>query len=204
MIEGYTTEKFGVIKKIEPCKFDYGSAYQKILLGRGEGNMRMAYLRYGYLAGTLGRTPGSSLDVGYGDGAFLSVCTALKHTECYGNELDPQGLPAGCTFVTDITSKLFDVICFFDSLEHFEDISFLERLQCNHIYVSIPNCVYLSDEWFQNWFHRKPEQHIRHFNYQSMTKLLASYRYELMAYSYIESMIRESGTDILTMIFKRA
>jgi len=203
MLEGYKTERFGVIKKIEPVKFDYGFSYQERLLGRGEGNVRMAYLRYGYLVGVLGRTPSSVLDVGYGDGEFLRVCKASPHIECYGNELDPSGIPEGCGFVYDITGKLYDVICFFDSLEHFESLDFLERLQCNHVYISIPNCVYLSDEWFENWFHRKPDQHIWHFNFQSMTQLMAHCGYGLMAYSYIENMIRQSKTDILTMIFKR-
>lgn len=203
MLEGYKYDKFGIIKKIDPISFDYGSVYQERLLDRGEGNVRMAHLRYGYLVGVIGRAPFEILDVGYGDGAFLQLCASKGHIKCYGSELNDSAIPDGCSFVADITTREYDVICFFDSLEHFADLDFLSRLKCNYVFVSVPNCVYISDIWFQNWFHRKPDQHIFNFSLQSITSLFANYEFELVSTSYIENIIRDSEENILTLIFKK-
>lgn len=203
MIEGYEYTKFGIIKKTDPVKFDYGKEYQDKLLGRGEGNRRMAYLRYGYLVGAIGFTPPFLLDVGYGDGEFLRVCTENGFTWCYGSEVHPGWIPEECQFVQDITGDYYDVITFFDSLEHFDSLDFIGKLRCGYVMVSFPNCDYQGDEWFENWFHRKPDQHIWHFSQQSISDLFAYHGYSVVAVSYLEDVIRHTGKDILTMIFKK-
>lgn len=204
MIEGYKYERFDVIKQTDPVPYNYGEEYQSKLLGRGEGNIRMAFLRYGYMVGLLDRIPFRLLEVGYGTGEFLKLCATNGYTACYGNELSPTNIPDNCTFVSDITDRHYDVICFFDSLEHFSSLDFVKELKCQHIYLSIPNCHYESDEWFQNWYHRKPNEHIWHFSLQSLTQFMAYNGYSLMAHSFIEDVIRKSGQDIITLMFKKS
>ncbi len=202
MLSGYEQDKFGVIKLINPLPFDYGKKYHDNLLSRGEGNTRMAHLRYGYLIGAIKHTPDSVLEVGFGDGEFLKVCkTSIP--ECYGNDLYKPTLPEGCEFVGDITTDHYDVVCFFDSLEHFHDLGFLQKLKCNYVCLSTPNCVYLSDKWFENWYHRKPDEHIYHFSLESLTNLFGSMDYKLIAHSHIESVIRKNDENTLTVIFKK-
>jgi hypothetical protein len=203
MIDGYEYTKFGIIKKTDPVKFDYGKEYQDRLLGRGEGNRRMAYLRYGYLVGVMGRIPASVCEIGYGDGEFLRVCNDNNITACRGNEIDAATIPDGCQFINDVCAGFHDVVCFFDSLEHLAGLDWLAYLKCSYIMVSFPNCDYQSDEWFQNWFHRKPDQHIWNFSQQSITELFAYHGFEVVAVSYLEDVIRHTGKDILTMIFKK-
>jgi hypothetical protein len=202
MLTGYTQDRFGVIKQINPPTFNYGKKYHDNLLSRGEGNTRMAYLRYGYMMGVIKQTPNSLLEVGFGDGEFLKVCKQ-NISRCYGNDLYKPTLPDGCGFVENITDGSYDVVCFFDSLEHFHSIDFLQELKCGYVCLSTPNCVYYSDEWFKNWYHRKPDEHIFHFNLASLTKLFRYLGYGLMAYSHIENTIRKNGENTLTTIFKR-
>jgi len=203
MLEGYTQEKFGLIKMTDPPKCNYGKEYQAKLLGRGEMNRHMAYLRYGYMVGIIERPPFRILDVGYGDGEFLRVCAESHYTAAYGMELNMDNLPDGCKFASDPTAQMYDVVSFFDSLEHFESLDFLGKLQCNYVYVSCPNCEYHSDAWFREWKHRKPEEHIWHFNLSSITTLFAYHGYERVAVSYIENIIRKCQQDILTVMFKK-
>ena len=64
-------------------------------------------------------------------------------------------------------NQFYDIITFYDSLEHFEEIEFVKKLKCNYICISVPNCHYKNDEWFRNWKHRKPNEHLWHFNSKS-------------------------------------
>lgn len=207
MLDGYKVGRFGEIRMINPPQVDYGEAYQKRLrerpLGQMEMNDWMAHLRLGYLTGSLGRLPYGVLDVGYGDGTFLKLCRKIG-VECAGVEVNAENIPDGCTFVTDVAHACFtDVVCFFDSLEHFENLDFLWHLKCNYIYLTMPNCFYKSDEWFKNWKHRKPNEHIWHFGLLSITDMFEYYGYRMIAHSFIEDAVRGSGTDIMSLIFKQ-
>ena len=129
----------------------------------GEKGLQMSYLRLGVLLGVIPNKINSILDVGYGNGDFLSICTDTI-SNCFGHDITNYGLPEKVTFVEDITSNFHDVICFFDSLEHFESISFVNNLRCNYIYISLPWCHYTTDNWFENWKHRRVDEHLWHFN----------------------------------------
>ena len=202
MLDGYKYIEHGIIKRTFHISQDYGPKYQEKLLGRGQQNVNMAHLRYGYLIGNMKRLPTSILDVGYGDGEFLRVCKRNLYTACYGSEVSDINIPDGCVFTQDI-KPFYNVICFFDSLEHFEDIDFVKHLQCNYVFITIPNCVYQTDKWFRDWKHRKPSEHIFHFNLQSISSLFFSSGYEVVDHSFIEDIIRGTGQDILTIIFKK-
>ena len=161
----------------------------------------MSFLRLGYLIGAIG-IPNSILDVGYGNGDFLRSAKTMI-SSCYGHDVSGYDLPDGVKFVTDITKDKYDVICFFDVLEHFEDINFISKLNCQYIYISLPWCHYHSDEWFLNWKHRRQDEHLYHFNLESLTNFFTEMGYELLCYSNIEDSIRKSNDkNILTAIFK--
>ena len=171
----------------------------------GEKGLQMAYLRYGYLRGVIKEPILSILDVGYGNGDFLKVC---KNTinNCYGNDISQYPLPENTLFVDNLIDNYYDVICFFDSLEHFEDINFVKDLNCKYIYISVPFCHNFNLEWFRNWKHRREDEHLWHFNDGSLNNFMLEMGFVNISYSNVEDNIRK-GTDnninILTGIFKK-
>jgi len=170
-------------------------------------SVNMGFLRLGYLLGTLKSTPSSILDVGYGNGDFLSA--ANKHIgnsgKCYGFEVNGYDIPDGCIKVDDIFSNSYDVVCFFDVLEHFDNVYDIQNLKTNYIYISVPNCTYLSDEWFLNWKHRRPDEHLWHFNENSLTNFMSEIGFIKVSCCFIEDTLRKSkdSENILTSIFKK-
>ena len=207
MIENYEILENGLIKqksilnKIRTYDYDYvNSSYNQY----GEKGSQMAGLRLGYLVSKLGYWPKSILDVGYGNGDFLKICK--NKIDSYGNDISGYPVPEGVTFVENIFERHYDVICFFDVLEHFEKIDFVQNLKCDYIFLSLPWCHNFSDEWFSNWKHRRPDEHLWHFDEKSIKNFFNEMGYEMIDYSNIEDLIRVSNEDypnILTCILKK-
>ena len=206
MIENYEILENGLIKqksilnKIRTYDYDYvNSSYNQY----GEKGSQMAGLRLGYLVSKLGYWPKSILDVGYGNGDFLKICK--NKIDSYGNDISGYPVPEGVTFVENIFERHYDVICFFD-VEHFEKIDFVQNLKCDYIFLSLPWCHNFSDEWFLNWKHRRPDEHLWHFDEKSIKNFFNETGYEMIDFSNIEDLIRVSNEDypnILTCILKK-
>lgn len=205
MLEGYSKLNTGVIKQniVKPYKYDVtyvDDRYNKY----GELGKRMSYLRYGYIVGTIGYVPHSILDVGYGNGDFLSICSESVD-KCYGNDVSNYVLPENINFVEDIKSYFFDVITFFDSLEHFESIDFVKELSCNYICISVPWCHYDNDDWFFDWKHRREDEHIFHFSEKSLINFMSDMGFIHINTCNLEDIIRKPNNkqpNILTGVFK--
>jgi hypothetical protein len=63
----------------------------------------------------------------------------------------------------------------------------------------------LSAEWFESWKHRRPNEHLWHFNDESLKKFVESQNYEFVNSTNIEDCIRKTNynyPNILTSIFK--
>jgi len=204
MIENYKKLNNGVIQQINVNKINYNHNYINIYNTYGEKALRMSYLRFGYIIGSIGRIPYNILDIGYGNGDFLKVCSSM--CKCYGNDISNYQLPKNVEFVEDIFKNEYDVITFFDSLEHFEDIDFIKDLKCNYIVISLPWCHYYNDDWFKNWKHRKENEHLYHFNLKSLTNFMKENNFKLVNSSNIEDSIRknkQTEENILTACFKK-
>lgn len=204
MIDNYSIDKNGVIYQINKKIFKYDVEYASNYDKHGELNNYMSYLRYAYLVGAINKVPSSILDVGYGNGAFLNICKKTI-SNCYGYDISNYSIPEGCIYVDSMNSQKYDVITFFDSLEHFEDIHFLNTLKCNYVCISLPECHYLSDKWFENWKHRKPDEHLWHFSKIALKTFMESQNYELVSMSNIEDIIRRPSSEysnILSGVFK--
>ena len=208
MNDNYEILNNGVIKqkkikkKIQEYNIDYiNQRYNQY----GEKGPQMAGLRLGNLISKIGRTPHSILDVGYGNGDFLKLCVQGIE-KCYGNDITNYPLPEGVEFVDNIFNNHYDVVCFFDVLEHFEDINFIQKVNCNYIYISIPWCHNFSEEWFMKWKHRREDEHLWHFNDLSLENFFKEKNFNLIQKSNIEDIIRTSSDgyeNILTCIFKK-
>jgi hypothetical protein len=214
-MDNYSIDGCGVIHqiRIEPFKYNreyvsktYDEAYKSSVES-------ISHLRLGYLLAAMGRKPISVLDFGYGNGAFLRACTRFK-IKTYGTDVSGYDVPEGCKFVEfeNIFDKEFDVVCFFDSLEHVEDMDFIQKLKTNYVIISVPACHYRSlgetagEKWFNNWKHRKPNEHLHHFDVISIIEFFKKHGYEIVVSGNPEDVVRTPVDDmenILTCVFKK-
>tara|TARA_B100002019_G_scaffold30833_2_gene24844 strand:+ start:863 stop:1492 length:630 start_codon:yes stop_codon:yes gene_type:complete len=206
MLDNYSKSVDGVVYQVDKNHIDYDKEYVNTRYVKyGELPTYMGYLRLGNIIGSLRRVPTSILDVGYGDGSFLKVCSNII-PKCYGYDISTYPIPEGCKQVKSFLDESYDVITFFDSLEHFEDIDFVRDLKCNAVCISVPHCHYKNDEWFKNWKHRRPNEHLWHFDKPSLKTFMHRMGYELVSYSNVEDTIRKNNkeeSNILTCIFKK-
>src|SRR5689334_21473503 len=129
MIDNYAREDNGVIFQIEREEFVYDSSYVARAYGAAP-QTAMSNLRLGYLIGSIGHIPSSLLDVGYGSGAFLTVAQHIG-PKVFGYDVPPQYPLEGVELVESIFDREYEVVTFFDSLEHFEDIYCIKNLKAD-------------------------------------------------------------------------
>jgi len=206
MLDNYEKDKYGVIHQTRYEKYNYDLKYVHDRYDAyGELTKRMSHLRLGYIIGVINRFPKTILDIGYGNGDFLKTCSNVV-PECYGHDVSNYPIPENCKLIDDIFTNAFDVITFFDSLEHYEDINFISKLKCSYIVISLPWCHYFSDEWFRIWKHRRENEHLHHFSEEALTNFMSANGYECISLTNIEDIIRkpnDGNKNILTGIFKK-
>jgi hypothetical protein len=207
MLEGYEKLRDGIIKQVDATPPVYDEEYiGKYYLANGTFQEELSCLRLGLILGQLNHPINKILDVGYGNGGFLS--RAAKIVEgCYGYDIGPAyPLPAKIKLVHSVTNAYYDLVTFFNSLEHIPDIDFVKNLQCQHVAITVPWCHYFSDDWFKDWKHRKPNEHIWHFNDESLTRFMSSQGYGVLHTSNAEDCLRGEPLgypNYLTAIFKK-
>ncbi len=207
MLDNYDRNDEGLIYQINPTPITYDHEYVASRYDTyGELNGMMSHLRLGYIVGALGRRPESICDVGYGNGAFLKACrNAIP--DRYGFDVTDYPVPQGVRFTKNWLDLEVDVLTFFDVLEHFEDPYVLRQCRAENVVISLPWCHYESDEWFDRWKHRRPNEHLWHFDLHGMTNFARVCGFKLADFSDVEDIIRRPETDrpnILTVLLKRA
>jgi hypothetical protein len=206
MLKQYEKLPSGVVKQKRirqsgSSLVDYKKAYNDL----GQIVENMSYLRLGYILGVINK-PGSLLDVGYGNASFLRVASSVI-TRCYGYDINDYPVPDNVQRINNMKNSYYDVITFFDSLEHFTNIDFVGDLRCSFIVVSVPECHYPENtEWFIGWKHRRPDEHIFHFSRKALLRFMASHGYTCVGIGNVEDSIRgnlNGETNILTGVFKK-
>lgn len=205
MLSNYDRNEDGVVFQINKEPFDYTGSYNNYYKNIESYSLHTSHLRLGYIIGSIGRIPKNILDIGYGTGAFLKVCET-EIPERYGHDISGLPTPDGCQFVENIFSEKYDVITFFDSLEHMENIEIVKDLNCNYVCISLPWCHYFDDEWFETWKHRKPDEHLWHFDEKSLQNFMTRMGYETINICNLEDVTRHNNQpyqNILTGLFKK-
>ena len=96
MIENYQQLPNKIIKQIDVKPFKYGFNYSDNYNSFKPLSMQMSYLRLGYLLGNLSFIPQSILDIGYGNGDFLTVTSNII-PNCYGYDVSDYPVPNNIT-----------------------------------------------------------------------------------------------------------
>lgn len=206
MLHNYCKDEWGVIHQKEIESFTYNKSYvEQGYMSLGNKITAMSHLRLGYIRGVLRHVPKAILDVGYGTGDFLNVC-AKMHMTTHGCDLFDDLLPSHAKFVSDPCVGQYDLITFFDSLEHMHNLEFVSDLNTKFICISVPWChSHTDDVWFQDWKHRKPHEHVHHFDQDSLRAFMQHHGYICLDYSNVEDVIRlapDHNPNILTAVFQ--
>jgi hypothetical protein len=170
----------------------------------------MSDLRWAFIASRL-NLPASSrvLDVGYGNGAFLKRAKAAKMS-IFGIDLHHEDF--GIPIVGFDTEQDYDLVCFFDSIEHFPDFAPIYRLKTRHVIVSIPNTPDFILTTPRKWRHFKPGEHLHYFSPDSLDTLMRNWGFSIrLAQDHPEDQLRgkltidgRSYDNIHTAIYTRA
>ena len=217
------TGKIFFIYKCNNCKADFLSpkpdqnilnkAYDSSYYGRGQNKFAFLienlvdYYRF-HRAKTLHKFLKSTknpkvLDIGCGNGMFLSHLLRLGHYELYGTELKGESadraaqipeinLKLGNIQVTDYDAKYFDAITLFHVFEHLtepkltlEAISGLIK-KSGILKISFPNTNSLQSRLFKGkWFHIDPPRHLFFFKPADFIKLMKTYNFQILNTRYI-------------------
>jgi hypothetical protein len=148
----------------------------------------MSALRWRFIQQWLMLPLGSRiLDIGYGNGAFLKFALRCGmdvvgfdvHGEDFGVPTLEHGDPGD-----------FDLICFFDSLEHLPGFDFLFTLRPAAVVVSIPNTPDFLLETPRLWRHFKPGEHLHYFSRRSLDVLMRQWGLTKLAEGCPEDVLR--------------
>ena len=196
-----------IIRQKNVNKIAYNYDYSNQYNGYGERAKYLSYLRLGVLLGNINKIPKSILDVGYGNCDFLNAAKE-RIKMCYGYDISEYPLSDGLIKADTMCERHYDVICFFDSLEHFDEIDIIKNLQCDYVFISVPWCHNFCEDWFLKWYHRKPDEHLWHFNKEALWEFFQNNGYECIHISNFEDFIRNNSEsqyypNILSCIFKK-
>jgi hypothetical protein len=126
--------------------------------------------------------------VGYANGSFL------KHARqgdmsIYGIDLHTEdfGIP-----VVDFDTPIeYDLVTFFDSLEHFADFSPIFKLRTRSIVISLPRTPDFLLNTPRIWRHFRPGEHIHYFSPQSLNTFMSNLGFpRLLTCGYPEDELR--------------
>ena len=214
MLANYEIDEFGVIHQIEYEPMVYDKAYISYYEDLSDRTIKLGYQRLGWVLGVMGRIPESVLEIGYGSGTFIEAAQITGAPQCAGYDIARYPLPDGVEFVgwEQALGRSWDLVAMFDVLEHIPDLSFLGRLRARHLAIAVPYCRWrelgeAGDEWLRNWRMLLPNEHLHHFDPDSLVALLSHHGFECCTLNGFEDGIRlrqgEQGPNVISGFFKR-
>ena len=154
-----------------------------------------------------GRQP-RLLDYGAGTFRFAEAAGGTWRWNAYGYEPATPDHPLQRKLRGKLDAEPWDVVTFFDSLEHLIDpAGTIRRLSPRWLMVSVPECHYPHvPQWFMTWKHRRPGEHLWHWNRRSLAVFMDCQGYQEVMASSFEDEFRKNPSqpepNILTAIYR--
>lgn len=150
----------------------------------------------------------SVCDVGFGTGSFLEEMHRVRpHAYLAGYDVSPYKPPQIIDIREDWNRQNWELVTFFDSLEHFDFLPLRRSWQPETVMVSVPWFhPYFGPAWFTEWKHRRPGEHLWHFTPETLAKTFEEVGYHPVYVGNPEDAVRVGNgnhPNILTMIFQR-
>ena len=143
-------------------------------------------IRWNWVNGCKAKTV---LDYGCGCGWFRAYRNGA-HVDTY----DVMDVPQ-----TGITKDKYDLVCFWDVLEHIEDLTQVKSLIEKSGYTAITVPIKPENVEMEKWKHYKPGEHVRYYTFEDMINWMGSCGKSLVKSGTPECPPR---TDIYSFLFK--
>jgi len=213
VLENYSTTNEGVIYQVrrEPFCYDkkYVTAYNRLDC-RHMSELRLQNIES--IVDAFCDSPRANrriLDVGYGNGSFLEVAHEAGY-QTFGYDVTDVEPPIGTSRVSSIHDSEYDIVTFFDSLEHTPSVDTeIAGLKAKFVVISLPwfrEGQDYSDDWFKQYKHRKPNEHLWHFSSKSLVLFMLKHNYIPLQINNCEDKIRKGFAghpNILTGVFRK-
>lgn len=214
MLDNYRIDTFGVIHQIAFTPITYDKQYISYYEAKSDRTIKLGYQRMGWIMGLMDRLPSSVLEIGYGTGTFIEAAQIARVPDCAGYDIARFPLPEGTRFVEweEALGRSWDIVGMFDVLEHIPDLAFLERLDARHMAIAVPYCRCRElgadgDAWFRDWRMLLPNEHLHHFDRESLVALLDHHGWDCVSLNTFEDGLRlrpgETGPNILSGFFRK-
>lgn len=182
LISSNTTPDLSLYDKSYLTKY---KRYEKTGTGKQLQDFRYHLLRRRSLNGKQLRI----LDFGCGSGNFVNFCIDQGHIVS-GFDINPYGDYSDIA----VLFGTYDVVTFWDSLEHLPDpIKVIKGINAEWIFICTPSTDDYQGADMSFWHHYYPGEHIHYFNKESLLALLTHCGYENIGVDYTESAFRKSG-----------
>lgn len=215
MLANYTVNRDNLLFQLERPGFVYDVQYVAERYDTyGVLNDLMSQLRLGSLISAIGHIPGSLVDVGYGNGSFLKAAHAAG-IDCEGYDVSGYPLPSGVRKSENWVHDDVEVVTMFDVIEHFDTPYVVEQCRAQYLVMSTPWCHYAeiqrnageqaADQWFQDWKHRRPNEHLWFFDPYNLQQFAARIGARVLSCTNVEDTIRKSvdgRPNILTAVLR--
>lgn len=137
--------------------------------------------RWDFILGS-GPEPKTVLDYGSGCGFFK----AFAPSQIQVDNFDVMPVPQ-----TGVTRERYDLITFWDVLEHIADLESLRPIMDKAAFVAITVPIKPADVAWQKYKHFKPGEHIHHFDKDYLSAWMERFGFRLEAEGYPECPPRE-------------
>lgn len=204
----YRRDTSGSVHQVNPKPYAYDRDYIDRTYGSIPVNRlnETAFLRLGVLLARCPK-PEHLLDWGYGSGAFLRAAATIPGCTVHGYDINGVPPPYPVSFCPDPMASKWSAVTFYDVLEHIADLSFLRHLRASMIVVTVPHCHVnrMGWEWFAGWKHRKPDEHVHHWDGPALVATLGGLGWSALQVSNPEDCTRrgEDSPNILTVVAHR-
>jgi len=169
--------------------FKYSISYWDIMLKQNTDSARFINaIRWHFVEET---KPKMVLDYGCGVGWFRALAPEGTEVDTYDIADWPQ---------TGIQHEQYDLITFWDVIEHIPDLEIIRPFLDKAKYVAISLPILPDGADFGTWKHNKPGEHVNVFTKKSLNELFEKFNFEFVKGGYPECCIRE---DIYSVLFKR-
>ena len=208
----YKINDWGGLSQVNHKAYFYDESYNNVYNSEAhkKAEKRLMDIRISLVLAYVSK-PTSILDFGYGNGSFLNV--ASEHCD------DSKGFDIASTdFHVGKKWKRVDwideknptqVATFFDSLEHcVNPVEEIKAIGAEYCFVSVPyaHIGVWNNEEFETWHHRKPNEHLHHFNRQALKNMFKDAGYTCLFTGVVEDEVRKGKRDeanILSAVFKK-
>lgn len=146
--------------------------------------------------------PPTLLDVGIGDGAFLRALDGLAWLRSYGCDINPAGIAyliERGQLANFEAPRSFDVVTFWDSLEHIRDPRPALAAAANVAIVSIPIFTDAADAVTSKHF--RPDEHFWYFTRHAFTVFADQEGFDVVDILATETALGREGIE--TFVLKR-